>query len=220
MSKSNTLERALLDHRYGGPDYTRPATVYVALFTVAPTDAGGGTEVSGGGYARKAVTNNATNFPNAATDGNGKTTKTNGVAISFDAFTADIGIILAWALFDAASAGTLMDWGEFLGEGKVFSVDASTDTLTSAAHGFTNGQAVRVRNKDGTLPTGLSASTKYYIVGATTNTFQLSLTAGGAAVDITAVGSGTHSAHLDSFKDFAQNDILTIPVGYMVIEED
>jgi hypothetical protein len=38
------------------------------------------------------------------------------------------------------------------------------------------------------LPTGLNATTIYYIVGVTTNTFQLSLTSGGAAVDITAQG--------------------------------
>jgi hypothetical protein len=51
-SKSNYLENKLLDHVYGGPDYPRPATVYVALFTAAPTDSGGGTEVSGSGVSR------------------------------------------------------------------------------------------------------------------------------------------------------------------------
>jgi hypothetical protein len=40
------------------------------------------------------------------------------------------------------------------------------------------------------LPTGISEGTVYYIVGAATDTFQLSLTSGGAAIDITAVGSG------------------------------
>jgi hypothetical protein len=42
---------------------TRPTAWYVGLFTAAPSDTGGGTEVSGNGYARVAITNNATNFP-------------------------------------------------------------------------------------------------------------------------------------------------------------
>ena len=50
-SKSDYLENEILDHVLGGADYSRPATVYIALYTAAPTDAGGGTEVTGGSYA-------------------------------------------------------------------------------------------------------------------------------------------------------------------------
>ena len=53
---SDYLENALLDHALRNVTYTSPATVYVALFTTATTDAGGGTEVTGGSYARQAVT--------------------------------------------------------------------------------------------------------------------------------------------------------------------
>lgn len=52
---SNYLENKLLDHFLGTTSYTMPS-VYVALYTVAPSDAGGGTEVSGGSYARQAAT--------------------------------------------------------------------------------------------------------------------------------------------------------------------
>lgn len=103
--KSDYLENKILDHMLGGPDFTRPATVYVALFTVAPTDAGGGTEVTGGSYARVAYTNNATNFPAAAGG-----VKANAVVINFVAATAAWGTIVAFALFDAASAGNLLFW--------------------------------------------------------------------------------------------------------------
>jgi len=48
MSKSDYLEGKVLDHLLGRTTYTAPATVYVALYTSAPTDSGGGTEVSGG----------------------------------------------------------------------------------------------------------------------------------------------------------------------------
>ena len=105
-SKSDYLENKILDHVLGGGDYTRPATVYVALYTVAPTDAGGGTEVSGGSYARVAVTNNSTNWP-AASSGS----KSNGTAISFPAATANWGTVVAFGIFDAASGGNLLYWG-------------------------------------------------------------------------------------------------------------
>lgn len=106
MSKSDYLEGKVLDHLLGRTTYTAPATVYVALYTTAPTDAGGGTEVSGGGYARKAVTNDATNWPAASSS-----TKSNGTAITFDEATANWGTVVAWGLFDASSGGNLLYWG-------------------------------------------------------------------------------------------------------------
>jgi hypothetical protein len=106
--KSDFLELKVLDHVLGGGDYTRATTVYVGLFTVTPADAGGGTEVSGGAYARASVTNNATNFPAAA----GTTAvKANGVAITFPRATASWGTVVAFGVFDAASAGNLLYWG-------------------------------------------------------------------------------------------------------------
>lgn len=73
-----------------------------------------------------------------------------------------------------------------------FTADAGTDTLTSNAHGLSNGQRVKLTTS-GSLPGGVTTSGRYYVVGATTNTFQLSLTSGGAAIDLTSVGSGTHT---------------------------
>lgn len=102
---SDYLENKLLDHAFGGGDFTRPATVYLALFTAAPSDAGGGTEVSGNAYARVAVTNNATNFP-AASGG----AKANGTAITFPQATGSWGTVTHFGIFDAASAGNLLGW--------------------------------------------------------------------------------------------------------------
>lgn len=53
---TNYLENKLIDHFLGTASYTMPTDVYVALFTVAPSDAGGGTEVTGGSYARQVAT--------------------------------------------------------------------------------------------------------------------------------------------------------------------
>ncbi len=106
-SKSDYLENKQLDHALGGPDYSRPATVYVALYTIAPTDAGGGTEVSGGSYARVAVTNNATNWP-AASGG----AKSNGTEIIFPKATADWGEAVAFAILDTITGGNFMYWAD------------------------------------------------------------------------------------------------------------
>lgn len=106
MSKSDYLENKILDHQLGGPDYVRPATVYIALFTTAPTDAGGGVEVTGGSYQRVTVTNNATNFP-AAVAGS----KSNGTAITFVTPSASWGLITHFGIFDAISGGNLLRWG-------------------------------------------------------------------------------------------------------------
>lgn len=106
MIASDYLENAILDHIFGGGNYTRPATLYFALFTSAPSDAGGGTEVSGNAYARVAVTNNSTNFP-AATSGS----KSNGTSIAFPTATGSWGTVTHYGVFDAASAGNLLVHG-------------------------------------------------------------------------------------------------------------
>lgn len=130
MSKSNHLGNAILNHMLGGPDYVRPPTIYIALFTAAPTDAGGGTEVVGGSYARAAVTNDATNFP-AAVAG----VKANGVAINFAQATAAWGTVVAFGIFDALSGGNLLFWGNLTtpktvqsGDTPNFSIGALTIT--------------------------------------------------------------------------------------------
>ena len=71
----------------------------------------------------------------------------------------------------------------------VFTADAGTNEIISNAHGLTNGTKVKFSGPY--LPTGLTKSTLFYIVGATANRFQVSLTLGGSAVDLASSGSGT-----------------------------
>lgn len=184
-SLSDYLEGKLMDHFLGNTAYTAPATVYMALFTAAPSDSGGGTEVSGGSYARAAITNNTTNWPAFAAG-----LKSSGAAINFATPSADWGTVVAWALFDASSAGNMLVWGLLGGLPKQFIADVN-DTLTSQGHGFSDGQKVRVEALENVnLPTGLSANTDYFVRDSATNTFKLAATAGGAAIDITADGAG------------------------------
>lgn len=104
-SKADFLENELLDHVLGNAAYTAPTNVYIALYTAAPSDSGGGTEVSGGSYARLTVANNATNWP-AASGG----AKSNGTALTFTTATASWGTVVAFGIFDAATAGNLLYW--------------------------------------------------------------------------------------------------------------
>jgi hypothetical protein len=107
-SKSNYLENALLDHVFGGGDYARPATLYIALFTVSPGETGiAGTEVSGGSYQRLAVTNNPTNFP-AASGGS----KSNGTTFTFVTATASWGTVAAFAVMDDPTSGNELYYGD------------------------------------------------------------------------------------------------------------
>jgi hypothetical protein len=103
LGKTTFLANKILDLMLGQTAYDMPDTLYVALFVSAPSDAGGGTEVSGGSYARIAVTNDATNFP-AASGGS----KSNATPITFAAATANWGTVTHMAIFDALSGGNML----------------------------------------------------------------------------------------------------------------
>ena len=124
MAKSDYLEAALLNHVLGATSFTAPATVYVALYTALPTDAAAsGTEVTGGAYARVAVTNNTTNWP--AATGTSPTSKSNGTAITFATPTANWGTIVGFALKDASSGGNTLYWGALTASKVVNNGDAA-----------------------------------------------------------------------------------------------
>lgn len=73
---------------------------------------------------------------------------------------------------------------------------ATTDVITSTAHGFVDGKVGQCTTT-GTLPGGLALLTDYFVRDATANTFKLSAAPGGAAIDITSTGSGTHTFTAD-----------------------
>ena len=77
--------------------------------------------------------------------------------------------------------------------GTIFTA-ATSDVITSAGHGLNNGDVLLLTSST-TLPAGLSSGTPYYVRDKTTDTFKLAATAGGAAIDITDTGTGTHKWH-------------------------
>jgi len=95
---------------------TGPANVYVGLLTTSPADAGGGTEVSGGSYARVAVASSLANWAGTqaaasttASSGTSSTTSNN-AAITFPAPSANWGSVAYIGIYDASTAGNLLFW--------------------------------------------------------------------------------------------------------------
>lgn len=130
---SNYLRDALNDHVHGGSAFSPPATYYFALMTAMPTAAGGGTEVTGGSYARVSVTNNSSNFP-AASAGS----KQNGNAIDWGTASANWGTILGVAWYDASSGGNLIGFAfltvaSVVNSGQPFKINANGATFNYAA---------------------------------------------------------------------------------------
>ena len=117
---SDHAEKLILDWMMTAGTAARPSAWYVALYTAAPSDAGGGTELSGSGYAREAVA-----FA-AATSGTGTTSNT-GVAI-FTADGGDWGSVTHMGIHDASSGGNLL-WHGSLAAAKTV---ADGDTLEFA----------------------------------------------------------------------------------------
>lgn len=79
----------------------------------------------------------------------------------------------------------------------IYNADPTTDFLSLGSHGFENDDIVQfVNTGGGELPGGLSLLTTYYVLNKTADTFQVSETKGGDAVDITDAGSGENRAVL------------------------
>jgi hypothetical protein len=124
---SNYLEDALINATLRNTTYTSPATVYVGLFTTDPTDAGTGTEVTGGSYTRKAITFGAPS--------NG--VSVNSVAVEFDQATANWGTVTHFGILDASTSGNLLYHGaltasKVIDDGDVFKFAISAVSVTLA----------------------------------------------------------------------------------------
>jgi len=124
MSFSNYLETEVLDHVFGGNAYTAPGTLYLALFTTDNTDSGGGTEVSGGAYARQSVA--------FTVSGNTATTSAD---VEFPTATANYGTVVAVAVMDASTGGNQLAYAGLSSDktietGDVFRVPAGDLDIT------------------------------------------------------------------------------------------
>lgn len=124
---SNYLENALINATLRNTSYTSPTTVYVSLWTSNPTDAGSGTEVSGGSYARTAVTFGA--------PANGVTT--NNADVTFPTATGSWGTVGWIGINDAATSGNLLyhtalDTSKQIDSGDIFKIASGNLSVTLA----------------------------------------------------------------------------------------
>ncbi len=123
MALSDYAELKLLDYLFGGgAGYTAPANLYLALYSAAPNDAGGGTELMGNGYVRTQVVNDFNSWPSAS---GGAKSNLNPITAA-----AASGAWLAathFGIFDSSSGGNLLAWGALsssatLGNGDTFEI--------------------------------------------------------------------------------------------------
>jgi len=94
------LETSILNHFFRNSAVSSPSDIYVALFTSAPSEAGGGTEVSGNGYSRQAAT-----F--GAPSGGAVTLSSD---VTFTALGGGWGTVTHVGVFDALTSGNLLAW--------------------------------------------------------------------------------------------------------------
>ena len=122
---TNYLENKLLDHVLNNASFTSPTTVYVGLFTAAPTDTTSGTEVSGGSYARQVLS------VSTASEG----VVTSDADITFPQATGSWGTIVALGIHDALSSGNLLMYTELttsktIETGDILKVSSGSLTVT------------------------------------------------------------------------------------------
>jgi hypothetical protein len=122
---SNYLENALINATLRNTSYTSPAAVYVGLYTSDPGEGNTGTEVSGGSYARTAVTFGAPS--------NG--VSTNSASVTFPTATGTWGTVTHVGILDASTSGNLLyytalDASKSIASGDVFTISTGNLSVT------------------------------------------------------------------------------------------
>ncbi len=108
---SSYLKDALVNHVFRSSTFVKPTQLWIALYSIPPNADGGGTEVVGNSYARAQLNPGEINWT-APTSGNGQSS--NGVDVPFPTpIGGGWGMLTAWGLFDAPSAGNLLAFSTF-----------------------------------------------------------------------------------------------------------
>ncbi len=100
MPKSTYSAHNSINAVYRGTAFTPPSSVYIALFTIMPGVGGGGTEVSGGSYARQLITFGS---PSAGSS-------SNSIAATFPVASGVWGTVVGYAYYDSATSGNLLSF--------------------------------------------------------------------------------------------------------------
>lgn len=155
-----------------GLDARTNATEYLSIHS-AFSDTGAN-ELSGGAYARTQIEWDAASGRVAD--------NTNQEVVQIPA-----GSTVRWlGRWSASSAGTFYGMVPNGSTTAKVAVGLDTDTFYCAAHGFSNDDKVTITRLDNAVPTGVTEGDVYYVISSTTDTFQISTSSGGAAVNVTA----------------------------------
>jgi hypothetical protein len=197
-------------------DESATQITHVGVHTLADPGTGAtatGTEATGGSpaYARQAVT------WGAAASG----LKANTNAIAIDVPSGTYGFLTYWNASTGNSGTQYRGYAPINGTVKGFgSVDAAgvtADAIQSAAHGLVDTDRVMVFNTFGEpLPTGLTEGVIYYVVSAATDTFEVSLTSGGASVNLTGQGELFFQKVIP--ETFGAQGQITVAAGALVLD--
>jgi hypothetical protein len=178
VSISNYAENKILDALFNNVAL-QVAQAYLSLHSGDPGETGAN-EIAGGSYARQAASFGAAAAGEVATD----------ATVDFTLMPACT--VVGFGLWDQAANGNCLWTGWLSTVLRAFVADdVAGDTIRSPAHGFADDDRVAFEAEDvGSLPTGLVAGTLYWVINSGADTFKVSATQGGAAVNLTATGSG------------------------------
>jgi hypothetical protein len=182
--------QGVLGHITGKTAIFAMRTAYVALFSAAGADDGTGfTEISGGAYSRVATAAADWSAPSSAAP----SLIQNANPIVFPVSTANWGTVLAFGLYDAATAGNLLAW-DYFGAFAWFPCSvsaASPGVITSPRHNYLNGDTVMFSTEyGGTPPTFSQGSFSGPLIVANSLTDTFTVTNGGLAVNTVTSGDG------------------------------
>jgi hypothetical protein len=166
----------------------------------------GANEISGGTYARQAVTWDTPSGGTVSNSGVITFDVPAGASVRFVGFWDDQAtpVFYGWSLLNGSTTG----FG---------TVDSTGDTITSYGHGLVNDdQVVVVPVNNESLPSGLTAGTSYYVVNAAADTFKLSTTQGGSPVDITSTGELFFQKYVP--ESFGASGQVNFQAGDLVID--
>ncbi len=197
-------------------DDTQPAVedTFIALYTDVVNDAGTGTEVTGGSYARIVV--NQDGATGTFWNNNGSSMDNNG-DITFAQATANWGTLVSFAVMDAVTTGNQLFHGLLGSAPQAIIGTATDDRINAPATSRVNDEKVVFEVAEGgaAIPTGLVEGTEYFVINKTADDYQVSATQGGGAITITADGEAT--VYLSSQKTVNTNDTFKFASGNLDI---
>lgn len=141
MPFTNVFNKQVMNNLFGNGTYTSVTPLYFALGldTTTPDGTGangttGFTEVSGGSYARVSVASNTTSFGALVTSSASQSiSRSNAISISFPQATATWGTVKFVGVFDSATGGNMLAYGQLSATNNI----SSGDTASFAASSLT-----------------------------------------------------------------------------------